>query len=147
MNDPINPAHYAGTACAEIGERLSGNSYQVLKYNWRLGKKDAAHIEVGKSIWYLDREIELGRGGWRYLCDMPTHDFFIYRLIGVDEHVFSVAHSLINWCRYGDVETLVYLRATLSKLHDAYVEHGEPQRAIVAEHKRTPIGDCEGMDC
>lgn len=76
-DDPINPKHYAGTACAQIGERLTGNSYQVLKYNWRLGKKDTATIEVGKSIWYLDREIELAYAGWR-----PSNGLILRRTIG-----------------------------------------------------------------
>lgn len=61
MSDPINPAHYAGRACADIGERLTGNGYQVLKYTWRLGKKDAVPIELGKALWYAKSEIELMR--------------------------------------------------------------------------------------
>lgn len=52
MNDPINPAHYAGRACADIGERLTANGYQVLKYTWRLGRKDDAAVELGKAEWY-----------------------------------------------------------------------------------------------
>jgi hypothetical protein len=59
-DDPINPRHYGGTACAEIGERLTANCYQILKYVWRLGEKDDPCIELGKAIWYLDREINLG---------------------------------------------------------------------------------------
>lgn len=60
-DDPINPKHYAGTACAEIGERLSANAYQMLKYVWRLGRKDEPCQEIGKAIWYWKREIELFR--------------------------------------------------------------------------------------
>ena len=59
MRDPINPAHYAGRACADIGERLSANGYQILKYVWRLGKKDAAPVELGKAHWYAESEIKL----------------------------------------------------------------------------------------
>ena len=59
MNDPINPAHYAGRACADIGERLTANGYQILKYVWRLGKKDAPYVELGKAHWYALSEIEL----------------------------------------------------------------------------------------
>jgi len=55
-NDPINPTHYAGRACADIGERLTANGYQILKYCWRLGKKDAAFVELGKAIWYAESE-------------------------------------------------------------------------------------------
>jgi len=113
MSDPINPAHYNGTACAQIGERLTANAYQVLKYNWRLGKKDDPVIEVGKSIWYLDREIALGRQGFRCFQDIPSDTFFLDLLRGVDNFVYSVAIALINWCRYNDVETLVHLRQSL----------------------------------
>lgn len=125
-DDPINPKHYAGTACAEIGERLTGNSYQVLKYNWRLGKKDAATIEVGKSIWYLDREIELGYTGWQPptslfgplpgLAQFPNDAWFAERLVGQDEHVVNVAMCLINWNRFGDREQLHILRVDLTSV-------------------------------
>lgn len=59
-DDPVNPKHYGGTACAEIGERLTANCYQVLKYCWRLGEKDDPKIELGKAIWYARREMALG---------------------------------------------------------------------------------------
>lgn len=59
-DDPVNPKHYGGTACAEIGERLTANCYQVLKYCWRLGEKDDPKIELGKAIWYARRELALG---------------------------------------------------------------------------------------
>lgn len=59
-DDPVNPKHYGGTACAEIGERLTANCYQVLKYCWRLGEKDGPKIELGKAIWYARREMALG---------------------------------------------------------------------------------------
>lgn len=59
-DDPINPRHYGGTHCAEIGERLTANCYQVLKYNWRLGEKDDPVQELGKAIWYAERELQLG---------------------------------------------------------------------------------------
>jgi hypothetical protein len=58
-NDPINPKHYGGRACADIGERLSANGYQVLKYCWRLGKKDDPCQELDKALWYLDSEVAL----------------------------------------------------------------------------------------
>jgi hypothetical protein len=115
MNNPINPAHYNGTACAEIGERLTANSYQVLKYNWRLGKKDDPIIEVGKSIWYLDREIKYAQEGHGSLPyrNLPSADFFESRLIGAPAFLYAIAHALINWNRYGDVETLLHLRNDL----------------------------------
>lgn len=59
-DDPVNPKHYGGTACAEIGERLTANCYQVLKYCWRLGEKDDPCIELGKAIWYAEREHMMG---------------------------------------------------------------------------------------
>lgn len=58
-SDPVNPDHYAGRACADIGERLSANGYQILKYCWRLGKKDEACQELGKALWYVESEMEL----------------------------------------------------------------------------------------
>lgn len=58
-SDPINPKHYNGRACADIGERLSANGYQILKYTWRLGKKDDPCQELGKALWYLDSEVAL----------------------------------------------------------------------------------------
>lgn len=110
MNDPINPAHYDGTACAQIGERMSGNSYQVLKYNWRLGKKDDPVIETGKSLWYLDREIKLAEQGFRprvkTLTDIEIHEL----LIGIDDYVKYVAWRLTEWTRSGRVEALYLLR-------------------------------------
>lgn len=54
--DPTNPDHYGGRACADIGERLSANGYQILKYVWRLGRKDEAVVELGKAIWYAKSE-------------------------------------------------------------------------------------------
>ncbi len=59
LDDPLNPKHYAGRACADIGERLSANGYQVLKYCWRLGKKDDPCVELGKALWYLKSEFDL----------------------------------------------------------------------------------------
>jgi hypothetical protein len=60
-DDPINPKHYAGRECADIGERLSANGYQILKYCWRLGKKDDPCQELGKALWYADSETKLIR--------------------------------------------------------------------------------------
>jgi len=113
--DPINPAHYAGTLCAEIGERLTANSYQVLKYNWRLGKKDAPVIELGKSIWYLRREIELSYAGWRppSAVALPADTWFYPRLEGQTVYVRAIAWSLINWNRYADPDQLIVLLDTL----------------------------------
>lgn len=113
MNDPINPAHYDGTACAQIGERLTGNSYQVLKYNWRLGKKDDPVIEVGKSIWYLDREILIGKEGFRPNQRLPDDLFFEAMLMGVDAFVNYVAWRLVDWNRNKELDALYLLRNAL----------------------------------
>jgi len=58
-NDPLNPKHYSGRDCADIGERLTANGYQVLKYCWRLGRKDDPVQELGKALWYIDSEVAL----------------------------------------------------------------------------------------
>lgn len=117
-DDPINPAHYAGTLCAQIGERLTGNSYQTLKYNWRLGKKDTATVEVGKSIWYLDREIELAYAGWRPSNGLilPPDDWFYARYKDQSDYVQAVAINLINWNRHGDRDCLHVLRVELNNM-------------------------------
>ena len=116
-DDPINPKHYAGTACAQIGERLSGNSYQTLKYNWRLGKKDTATVEVGKSIWYLDREIELAMEGWTpNHNDLPDDNWFYELYQNQNDYVKSICINLINWNRYGDRQCLHMIRVDLTAM-------------------------------
>lgn len=122
MNDPINPAHYAGTACAQIGERLTANSYQVLKYNWRLGKKDEPVIEVRKSLRYLDREILLAGEGFEPQVVLPEDEFFDDLLRGVDNNVHCIAWMLIWWNRYGDKEQLVHLREAIVSIERSLVD-------------------------
>jgi hypothetical protein len=80
-DDPINPRHYGGTACAEIGERLTANCYQVLKYCWRLGEKDDPVQELGKAIWYAAREKLLGPARSRGSAPLPgmKQDFVLER--------------------------------------------------------------------
>lgn len=58
-SDPINPAYYAGTACAEIIEHMPTNVGFAAKYAWRLGEKDSEAQEAGKAIWYLKRQFDL----------------------------------------------------------------------------------------
>lgn len=122
-DDPINPKHYGGTACADIGELLTGNSYQVLKYNWRLGEKDDPCQEIDKSLWYLDREIALLSEGNVFIPGehrLPDHVFFDRRLEGRSEHTKEVARKLISWNRYGKVETLRLLRKLLLEKRDTF---------------------------
>lgn len=109
QDDPVNPKHYDGTACAELGERMTANSYQVLKYNWRLGEKDDELVELDKSIWYLDREIEL-------LPMVPGVNYPDAQWVGErlnaarDEWVREVARSLLAWNRTGKIMHLETLR-------------------------------------
>jgi len=113
-NDPINPKHYGGTHCAEIGELLTANSYQVLKYNWRLGEKDNPCIELGKAIWYLDREMQLHGSTDRPRGHaLPEHGFFDARLRYATGHAKAVARVLISWNRYGNIHSLRGLRKLL----------------------------------
>jgi hypothetical protein len=58
-DDPINPAYYDWTACAEIIEHMPTNVGIAAKYVWRLGEKDAEKQECGKAAWYLKRELAL----------------------------------------------------------------------------------------
>jgi len=124
-DDPINPKHYAGTECADIGEHLSANSYQVLKYNWRLGKKDTATIELGKSIWYLDREIGMARTGWRpaNLFNLPSDEWFFQRYCQQTDFVQSVAINLISWNRCHDLSCLLVLRGILETVLTTFREN------------------------
>lgn len=114
-DDPVNPKHYAGTACAEIGELLSANSYQVLKYNWRLGGKDNECVEIDKSIWYLDREIALFKNADLefVVSELPDYRWFDARLEGQPQHTVNVARALISWNRYGRIATLKTLRRVI----------------------------------
>lgn len=103
LNDLINPKHYDGTACAEIGERLTANSYQILKYNWRLGKKDDPVIEIGKAQWYLNREIELGQ---LMLGAIPSDEWFYERYKAESDYVQAICMNLVSWTRYHDKDSL-----------------------------------------
>lgn len=70
--DPINPAYYAGTACAEIIEHMPTNVGFAAKYAWRLGEKDSEAQEAGKAIWYLKRQLNLNYYGSTF----DTRDLF-----------------------------------------------------------------------
>lgn len=112
----INPAHYNGTACAEIGELLTANSFQVLKYNWRLGEKNNPCEEIGKSLWYLDREIALAEGNRAMVPRMlPEHGWFDERLRHATQHAQAVARILISWNRHGNAASLRGLRKNLQR--------------------------------
>lgn len=124
-DDPVNPKHYGGTKCAEIGERLSANSYQILKYNWRLGEKDEERIELGKALWYLEREMGLACEGWRpIMLEQPMERHMRTLLAGQPEWTQIIAKLLLSWNRYGNVQTLIGLRKTI-KAHKAFGGAGE----------------------
>lgn len=69
-NDPVNhPPHYkadeGGIECIDaIKAQLSKDGFiaflrgQVAKYNWRLGKKNAAKIDAEKAQWYMNRLVK-----------------------------------------------------------------------------------------
>ena len=82
-SDPINPAYYAGTACAEIIEHMPTNVGFAAKYAWRLGEKDSEAQEAGKAIWYLERELK--RSGLRLL----PYEFFQFAA----ERITSALHT------------------------------------------------------
>lgn len=106
VEDPINPKHYAGRECADIGERLSANGYQILKYCWRLGKKDEPCQELGKAIWYAESELALltthfPEGHMRYTDVWGTEDdvFLEERIVDCSPFTQNIARML--WDGYG----------------------------------------------
>ncbi|WP_288959792.1 hypothetical protein [uncultured Sulfitobacter sp.] len=107
-DNPVEPKHYNGDHCARIGELLTPNCYQVLKYVWRLGKKDDAMIELGKAKWYNSREIDLFRKwGPPNGTPWPLEESFrfiqdICNDAGVEQYVMDIAR-LLQRHSYGDV--------------------------------------------
>ena len=65
--DPVHPPHYGGTACMDIIDHMPANVGLAAKYIWRLGEKDAIHIEIGKLVVYLERQIALETATFRAL--------------------------------------------------------------------------------
>jgi hypothetical protein len=115
VDDPINPKHYSGRECADIGERLTANSYQVLKYCWRLWKKDAVGIELGKALWYIESEITMAEavGYIHPVLIMPDDEFFHSRIPEDNEFLKFIAWYLINWSRSGLIEALLVARSQI----------------------------------
>lgn len=128
VDDPINPNHYAGRECADIGERLSANGYQILKYCWRLGKKDDPCQELGKALWYLDSEIALlnmkgypnDRMSNRRGLKGDTDQWIYGRLNGQSEFTRKVA--LFLWDGY-NVQSIGKLKAMIAD-HKATLDCG-----------------------
>lgn len=118
-DDPINPKHYAGRECADIGERLSANGYQILKYCWRLGKKDDPYQELGKALWYAESESELLRvlaraRGWRStrpnLTGIKDSVGFLEDRI-TDQPQFTQNIARMLWTGYGQRELRAIIEA------------------------------------
>jgi hypothetical protein len=67
-HDPVHrPSHYTSGAveCIDAIEAALGPEGfiaflrgQVIKYNWRLGRKDAPPQDAGKAKWYMDKLAE-----------------------------------------------------------------------------------------
>lgn len=74
IHDPVdNPAHYTsadnGIECIDAIEAALGREQfigflrgQVIKYQWRMGKKDNAMQDNDKSIWYANKLAEIMKG-------------------------------------------------------------------------------------
>ncbi len=98
-DDPVNPSHYAGRACADLGEHMSANGYQVFKYLWRAGKKGPADVDLRKALWYLESEIALLAAAGNNTRFNRKHGLstllVLSRLSGQSEFVNAVAHTLL----------------------------------------------------
>lgn len=119
-DDPINPRHYGGTACAEIGELLTPNAYQTLKYCWRLGEKDDPVVELGKAIWYWKREIALY--GERTLPVLNRPDFDLdSRIADRSGFTRNIARQL--WYGFGFGMRPDHRRSILETLEEERFHH------------------------
>lgn len=117
-----NPEHYAGWACGDIGERLTANGYQVLKYCWRLGKKDEPVVELGKAVRYSERECDLfarlqaigiTMRTAPLVLDLPDPDaFFRERIADQPEFTQTVARLLWQGYNHNEMQAILDLIAT-----------------------------------
>lgn len=125
--DDANPEHYNGWACGDIGERLSANGYQILKYCWRLGKKDDPCKELGKALRYLERERDLmsqkGHPNHRSAnwCGLISPDNFFNKRVA-DQSIFTTRVAFFLWHGYnvGDLDKLQAIIAD----HKAHLDCG-----------------------
>lgn len=66
--DPVNhPSHYtshpSGIECIQITEHMGFCIGNAIKYLWRVDSKDNPIQDLEKAIFYINREIELRKGG------------------------------------------------------------------------------------
>lgn len=127
-DDPINPAYYDGTACAEIIEHMPTNVGIAGKYIWRLGEKDAEKQECGKAAWYLHRQLNLDHG---WTTAYRSASFFQWYRQMADSYINAAqkAGKLTTW------------RATAMSALVSYTITGEPS------FLHTVIGFLEGKEC
>lgn len=127
-DDPINPAYYDGTACAEIIEHMPTNVGLAGKYIWRLGEKDAEKQECGKAAWYLHRQVSLDHG---WTTAYRSASFFQWYRQMADSYINAAqkAGKLTTW------------RATAMSALVSYTITGEPS------FLHTVIGFLEGKEC
>lgn len=60
-NKVDHPRHYNninGIECIDVVEHFDFNLGNAIKYIWRAGLKDDIIIDLEKSIWYIQREIQ-----------------------------------------------------------------------------------------
>lgn len=119
MNDPVNPPHYAGRACADVGERLTANGFQILKYCWRLTRKDEANVELGKAEWYALSEhallVRLVNFGIHMrtaplVLDLSNPDEFLHERIH-DQPEFTQTIARMLWRGYNTDEVAAIAKA------------------------------------
>lgn len=128
-DDPTNPKHYAGRACADLGERLSANGYQILKYVWRCGKKDAAVVELGKALWYADSERSLlimlnpiynDRHQKPLVADLDdSEEFLAERIAGQSDFVAEIATMLWRGYNLRKLQNIIELVTAERQRHVA----------------------------
>lgn len=68
-NDPVNhPAHYcshpSGVEPILLCENMNFNVGNAFKYLYRCTHKDITLQDLRKSLWYINRELELRSGAW-----------------------------------------------------------------------------------
>ncbi len=127
-DDPINPAYYDGTHCAEIIEHMPTNVGLAGKYIWRLGEKDEEKQECGKAAWYLHRQLNLDHGWTK-----------AYRSASFFQWYRQMADGYINAAqKAGKLSTW---RATAMSALVSYTITGEES------FLHTVIGFLEGSEC